>query len=61
MKFVLSTFIPELVEYRELIEADSLEAAGAFMLRPLDDKRNMVLTGADALRELDKPKLEVLA
>ncbi|MBK8184213.1 MAG: hypothetical protein IPK63_15565 [Candidatus Competibacteraceae bacterium] len=37
------------------------DPAGAFLIRPFDDRRNMVLTGPDALRELDKPKLEVLA
>ena len=37
------------------------DPAGAFLIRPFDDRRNMVLTGPDALRELDKPKLEVFA
>ncbi len=37
------------------------DPAGAFMLRPLDDKRNEVLTGRDLARELNKPKLEVFA
>ena len=37
------------------------DRSGVFMLRPFDDKRNAVLTGRDLARELDKPKLEVIA
>lgn len=37
------------------------DPSGAFVIRPFDDKRNAVLTGRDLARELDKPKLEVIA
>lgn len=37
------------------------DQAGVFLVRPFDDKRNAVLTGRDLVRELDKPKLEVIA
>lgn len=37
------------------------DPAGAFLVRPLDATRNEVLTGRDLARELDRPRLEVVA